>query len=237
MTALEIDDIHVYLGDSYVIQGTTLALAEGRTLAVIGRNGVGKTTLLRAVMGLTDAARRGAIRWSGADITRWPAWRRAHAGIGFVPQGRRIFPSLTVEENLRVASRTTAAGVPDWTLERIYALFPVLGERRGQPGTTLSGGEQQMLAIGRALAGNPRMILLDEPTEGLAPIMVERVLAALLEIKRSGQALLLVEQNHRFAAALADEVHVMQSGKLVAHTAGATAEEVAALAERYLGVG
>jgi branched-chain amino acid transport system ATP-binding protein len=165
--------------------------------------------------------------------------RRRYHPLADVPQGRRIFPSLTVEENLRVAARgaTAAADGSAWTLDRIYALFPVLRERRGQAGTALSGGEQQMLAIGRALAGNPRMILLDEPTEGLAPIMVERVLAALLEIKRSGQALLLVEQNHRFAAALADEVHVMQSGTLVAHAAGASHEEVAALAERYLGVG
>jgi branched-chain amino acid transport system ATP-binding protein len=237
VATLDIADVHVFLGDSYVIQGATLALDAGRTVAVIGSNGVGKTTLVRAVMGLTDPARRGAVRWRGADITRWPTWRRTHAGLGYVPQGRRIFPSLTVEENLRVALRQPTAASRPWTLERLYDTFPILAERRRQPGTTLSGGEQQMLAIARALAGNPDAILLDEPSEGLAPIVVERILGTLRALKEAGYAILLVEQNHRFVADLADEVYVMQAGRMVFHGPVASRDQVAALADRYLGVG
>jgi branched-chain amino acid transport system ATP-binding protein len=236
MAALDIADIHVFLGDSYIIQGASLALDSGRTVAVIGRNGVGKTTLVRSVMGLTDPARRGAIRWRGADITRWPTWRRTHAGLGYVPQGRRIFPSLSVEENLQVALRTATAAAPPWTLERIYGMFPILRERRRQPGTTLSGGEQQMLAIARALAGNPEAVLLDEPSEGLAPIMVERILEVLRTLKSAGYAFLLIEQNHRFVAELADEIYVMQAGRMVFHGSAMSRQQVEAVAERYLSI-
>nr|ART40308.1 K501 [uncultured bacterium] len=237
MAELRIDDVHVYLGDSYVVQGATLAVAEGKVVAVLGRNGVGKTTLLRAVMGLTEPARQGAIRWDGADITERPAWQRTHAGIGYVPQGRRIFPSLTVEENLLVAQRPPRPGVKPWTVERLYALFPNLRERRHQRGPALSGGEQQMLAIARALIGNPRIILLDEPTEGLAPIVIQRILEVLTEVRREGLSMLLVEQNFRFASALADEVAVMQAGRFVFQGERMTLDEVTRIAERYLGVG
>ena len=238
MAELRIDDVHVYLGDSYVIQGATLTVPEGRAVAVLGRNGVGKTTLLRAIMGLTEPARQGTIHWNATDVTALPAWQRTLTGIGYVPQGRRIFPSLSVEENLLVARRAAPAGTADaWTVEKIYALFPNLAERRHQRGPALSGGEQQMLAIARALIGNPRLILLDEPTEGLAPIVVQRILEVLKEVRRQGLAMLLIEQNFRFAAALADEVNVMQAGRFVFRGENMSLAQMTAIAERYLGVG
>jgi branched-chain amino acid transport system ATP-binding protein len=237
MAELRIDDVQIYLGDSYVVQGATLTVPEGRVVAVLGRNGVGKTTLLRAIMGLTEPARQGAILWDGADVTRRPAWQRTLAGIGYVPQGRRIFPSLTVEENLLVAKMPPRAGVAPWTVERLYTLFPNLAERRAQRGPALSGGEQQMLAIARALIGNPRLILLDEPTEGLAPIVIQRILEVLKEVRQQGLAMLLVEQNFRFAAALADEVNVMQAGRFVHRGENLSLSDITGLAERYLGVG
>ena len=237
MAELRIDNVQIYLGDSYVVQGATLAVPGGRVVAVLGRNGVGKTTLLRAIMGLTEPARQGAILWDGADVTRLPAWQRTLAGIGYVPQGRRIFPSLTVEENLLVAKKPPRPGVAPWTVEKLYALFPNLAERRAQRGPALSGGEQQMLAIARALIGNPRLILLDEPTEGLAPIVIQRILEVLKEVRQQGLAMLLVEQNFRFAAALADEVNVMQAGRFVHRGEHLSLAEITALAERYLGVG
>jgi branched-chain amino acid transport system ATP-binding protein len=237
MAALSIEDLHVYLGGSYVIQGATMTVGEGRSVAILGRNGVGKTTLLRAIMGLTEPARRGAIRWDGKDMTRWPAWQRTLSGIGYVPQGRRIFPSLSVEENLLVARKPAPEGIEPWTVETLYALFPNLRERRHQRGSALSGGEQQMLAIARALIGNPRLILLDEPTEGLAPIVIERILEVLGQVRRKGHAMLLVEQNFRVATALADEIRVMQAGRFVFHGEGMTLDAVTEVAERYLGVG
>jgi branched-chain amino acid transport system ATP-binding protein len=237
MARLELDDLHVFLGDSYVVQGISLAVAEGGSAAILGRNGVGKTTLLRAAMGLTERPRQGAVRWDKADVTGAPAWLRSKAGFGYVPQGRRIFPSLSVEENLRVARRAPRAGLEPWTIERLYRLFPNLAARRAQRASVLSGGEQQMLASGRALIGNPRLILLDEPTEGLSPAFVARVLEVLTEVRRAGLAVLLVEQNFRFAAALADDIHVMQAGRIVYRGEHLAEAELADLAERYLGVG
>lgn len=237
MADLNIQDLHVYLGDSYVIQGATLTVTEGRTVSLLGRNGVGKTTLLRAIMGLTDPARGGKITWDDADITGQPAWARTAAGIAYVPQGRRIFPSLSVEENLLVARRPARAGQDPWSIEQLYELFPNLRERRHQRGTALSGGEQQMLAISRALISNPRLVLLDEPTEGLAPIMVRRILEVVEEIRRRGLGLLLVEQNFRFATALSDEFAVMQAGRLVYRGQNLSEAEINSMAERYLSIG
>jgi branched-chain amino acid transport system ATP-binding protein len=237
MATLELDDIHVFLGDSYVVQGVSLTIAEGRSAAILGRNGVGKTTLLRAVIGLTRPPRQGAISWDGAELTRAPAWQRSAAGFGYVPQGRRVFPSLSVEENLRVARRMPRAGLEPWTIDKLYALFPNLAARRAQRASALSGGEQQMLAIGRALIGNPRIILLDEPTEGLAPAFVARILDVLKAVREAGLAIVLVEQNFRFAASLADEIHVMQAGRFVFRGENLSEAELADLAERYLGVG
>ena len=188
-------------------------------------------------MGLTAPARQGAIRWDGSDMTRLPAWQRTLAGIGYVPQGRRIFPSLSVEENLLVAQRDAPPGVEPWTVEKLFELFPNLRTRRHQRGTALSGGEQQMLAIARALIGNPRLILLDEPTEGLAPIVIDRIREVLGEVRRRGHAMLLVEQNFRFAAALADEIGVMQAGRFVYRGEGLDLAAVTEIAGRYLGLG
>jgi branched-chain amino acid transport system ATP-binding protein len=237
MAELKIRDLHVYLGDSYVVQGATLTVGEGQAVAVLGRNGVGKTTLLRAIMGLTDPVRQGSLHWEDVELTQQPAWLRNTAGIAYVPQGRRIFPSLSVEENLLVARRAASAGLEPWTIDNLYALFPNLRERRDQRGTALSGGEQQMLALARALIANPRLILLDEPTEGLAPIVVQRVLDVLREIHRKGLALLLVEQNFRFATSLTNDVVVMQAGRFVYRGEQMSSAEISNVAERYLGVG
>ena len=236
MAELQIRDLHVYLGDSYVVQGATLTVDEGQAVAVLGRNGVGKTTLLRAIMGLTDPVRQGSLRWDGVELTQQPAWSRNAAGIAYVPQGRRIFPSLSVEENLLVARRPARPGLESWTIEQLYTLFPNLRERRDQRGTALSGGEQQMLALARALIANPRLILLDEPTEGLAPIVVQRLLDVLKEIRRKGPGLLLVEQNFRFVAGLTDKIVVMQAGRFAYQGEHLTPDEISAIAERYLGV-
>ena len=236
MSRLQLDDLHVFLGDAHVIQGVSLSLEEGRTLAILGRNGVGKTTLLRAIMGLSGPPRRGAITWNGLALGPLPTWRRAHAGLGYVPQSRRIFASLSVEENLRVAQRPAEGAREAWSFARLYALFPNLYERRHERGSALSGGEQQMLAVARALMGNPRVIMLDEPTEGLAPALVARLLGALQDVKRAGQALLLVEQDFRFAGQLADAVQVMQAGRIVHSTNEVSDLSLAAIAERYLGL-
>ena len=236
MAELQIRDLHVYLGDSYVVQGATLTVDEGQAVAVLGRNGVGKTTLLRAIMGLTDPVRQGSLRWDGVELTQQPAWSRNAAGIAYVPQGRRIFPSLSVEENLRVARRAARPGLESWTIEQLYTLFPNLRERRNQRGTALSGGEQQMLALARALIANPRLILLDEPTEGLAPIVVQRLLEVLKEIRGKGPGLLLVEQNFRFAGGLTNKIVVMQAGRFAYQGEHLMPEEIYAVAERYLGV-
>ncbi len=237
MADLQIQDLHVYLGDSYVVQGASLTVREGQAVAVLGRNGVGKTTLMRAIMGLTDPIRQGGLLWDGADLARRAAHARTEVGIAYVPQGRRIFPSLSVEENLLVARCPARAGQEPWTIEQLYTLFPNLKRRRDQRGTSLSGGEQQMLALSRALIANPRLILLDEPTEGLAPIVVTQILEVLKEIRRKGLGLLLVEQNFRFATGLTDDVAVMQAGRIVHHGQNMTPEQIADIAKRYLGIG
>jgi branched-chain amino acid transport system ATP-binding protein len=228
---LEVEDVHTYYGASHVLQGITLCVAEGEVLAILGRNGVGKTTLVRSIIGFTPP-RRGAVRFRGTDITRWPPYRMVAAGLALVPQGRRVFPSLTVRENLDVARRAGGR----WTLGRVEALFPRLAERARNRADKLSGGEQQMLAIGRALMTDPRLLLLDEPTEGLAPLLVREVGRVLGELKREGLSILLVEQNLPLALSVADHAHILSRGQIV-HSSGpaelAADEEVKS---RYLGV-
>ncbi|HTM62664.1 MAG TPA: ABC transporter ATP-binding protein [Burkholderiales bacterium] len=225
---LELRDVRAGYGDAVVLDGISLAVGEKRSLAILGRNGVGKSTLLLTIMGYTRL-HRGAVSWKGQDISRLPPHRRARLGIGWVAQEREIFPSLNVEENLCVAARAGA-----WTLERVYALFPRLKERRANLGNQLSGGEQQMLAIARALMTNPALLLLDEPLEGLAPIIVEELVRALRNIEDT--AMILVEQHAEIALSLTEQAIVIERGR-VAH-AGASTELMAnaALLERYVGV-
>jgi len=232
---LEIEDIHTYYGHSYVLQGLSLRVAAGEIVAVLGRNGVGKTTLMRSIIGFSPP-QRGRIRFSGRDITGLPPQQIARGGIALVPQGRRIFGSLSVDETLSLASHLkrydTAAR--SWSLQQVYAAFPRLAERRDQRAVSLSGGEQQMLATGRALVGNPALVLLDEPTEGLSPLLVRELQRVLRTLKAGGVTLLLVEQRLKFALALADRVYLMNKGQIVHETtpAGLSAD----MRQRYLGI-
>jgi branched-chain amino acid transport system ATP-binding protein len=212
MAILEVDDIHTYYGDAYVLQGLSLKLEQGQILGLLGRNGVGKTTLVNSIVGFTPP-RRGRIVFKGADITHIPSFETVRTGMGLVPQGRRVFPTLSVEENLTVAERSFDRH--GWNLERVYALFPRLRERRSQRARTLSGGEQQMLAIGRGLMTNPDCLIMDEPSEGLAPIIIQGVWEAIGRLKEEGLSILLVEQNAALALKLVDYVHVMSKGQVV----------------------
>ncbi|MGH7383845.1 MAG: ABC transporter ATP-binding protein [Candidatus Rokuibacteriota bacterium] len=229
--ALEVEGIHTYYGGSHVLQGVSLRVDPGEVLAILGRNGMGKTTLIRSIVGFTPP-RQGRIRYRDTDIMRLPAFRMVELGMALVPQGRRVFPSLSVRENLDVARR----GNGRWSLEAVYALFPRLRERAGNRANKLSGGEQQMLAIGRALMSNPELLLMDEPTEGLAPLLVREVGRVIAELKRSGLSILLVEQNLALALSVADRVHVLGRGQIV-HT-GTPAELMGndEVKTRYLGV-
>ena len=229
--ALEVEGIHTYYGESHVLHGISLRVDPGEVLGILGRNGMGKTTLVRSIVGFTPP-RAGHVRYKNADITRLPSFRMVELGMALVPQGRRVFPSLSVRENLEVARRGTGR----WSLEQVYALFPRLRERAANRANKLSGGEQQMLAIGRALMSNPELLLLDEPTEGLAPLLVREVGRVIAELKRSGLSILLVEQNLALALSVADRVHVLSRGQIV-HT-GTPGELMGNedVKTRYLGV-
>jgi branched-chain amino acid transport system ATP-binding protein len=209
---LHVDDIHTYLGESYVIQGVSLTVPAGKVVALLGRNGAGKTTTLRSVMGMARP-RRGRVTFDGRDIGALATFEVARAGIAFVQETRAIFPSLTVEENLAIAARGVPAGGA-WTMPRIFDEFPNLAERRRNGGTQLSGGEQQMLAIARALISNPRLLLLDEPSEGLAPLIVRRIADIIGTLKRAGMTMLLVEQNFALATEVADTIVVLGKGRV-----------------------
>jgi branched-chain amino acid transport system ATP-binding protein len=207
---LSLDGIVAGYGETVVLEEVGLRLPDGGTLAVLGRNGVGKTTLLATIMGHTRL-HRGRLAWDGRDLAGMPVHRRARSGIGYVPQEREIFPSLTVEENLTVAERGGS-----WTKERVYDLFPGLAARRRNGGNQLSGGEQQMLAVGRALMGDPRLLLMDEPLEGLAPVIVDTLMAAMRRLKEeAGLAILLVEQHAARALAFAEAALVLDRGRIV----------------------
>ena len=231
---LQVEDIHTYYGASHVLQGMSLTVERGEVVAVIGRNGVGKTTLVRSIVGLTPP-RRGRIMFKDTEITHMPAHRIARMGVGLVPQGRRIFPSLSVREHLEVGARHRG-GAAQWTLDRMIALFPNLAERLGQTANKLSGGEQQMLAAGRALVGNPDLLLMDEPTEGLAPLMVRELGRLVATLKESGASILLVEQQLAFVLRHADRVYVVSKGQIVHHCRPAELAEDHETKSRYLGV-
>ncbi len=209
---LRVDDIHTYLGDSHVIQGVSLEVPVGKVLALLGRNGAGKTTTLRSIMRMVRP-RRGRVTFDGRDISAMSTVEVARSRIAFVQETRAIFPSLSVEENLAIAARPAADG-GGWTMQRLFDAFPVLAQRRRNGGMQLSGGEQQMLAIARALISNPRLLLLDEPSEGLAPLVIRQIADIIADLKRAEMTMLLVEQNFALATELADRIVVLGKGRV-----------------------
>jgi branched-chain amino acid transport system ATP-binding protein len=210
---LDVDGLHTYYGDSHVLQGVTLGVGRGAVTTVLGRNGVGKTTLCRSVIGLTPA-RSGRVVLEGVDIARMAPHRIFRRGVSLVPQGRHVFASLTVRENLAISARPSTDG-RRWNVEQVFGAFPGLAERQHHRGNELSGGEQQMLAIARALVANPAVLIMDEPTEGLAPAIVAEVAALIRRLKDEGVSVLLVEQNAAFAVNVADYAYVMSQGRIV----------------------
>jgi branched-chain amino acid transport system ATP-binding protein len=233
--ALALSGVDALYGDSHVLHGVSFALRSGRVLALLGRNGAGKTTCLNVIVGFL-IPRAGDIRLSGESIARLAPETIARKGIGFVPQGRRVFASLTVREHLLVARRPRADGAAGWTIDRVFELFPGLASRQRQAAGSLSGGEQQMLAIGRALMGNPRVLLMDEPSEGLAPVIVTELGRTIARLKQEGQSILLVEQNVNLAFSLADDVVLLNTGRVVFTGASADARDDRALIAQHLGV-
>jgi branched-chain amino acid transport system ATP-binding protein len=227
---LEVDGVHTYYGESHILHGVSLRVATGEAVALLGRNGAGKTTMIRSIVGFTPP-REGRILFENEAVHRWPAYRIARRGVALVPQGRRIFAPLSVRENLLLGARQDG-----WTLERVFELFPRLRERANQPGGTLSGGEQQMLAIGRALLTNGRLLLLDEPSEGLAPIIVREIGRILKALRSERLSILLVEQNYHLAFQVADRVYVMNKGQIVYEGTPASLEAAEDVKRRYLGV-
>ncbi|HZD70668.1 MAG TPA: ABC transporter ATP-binding protein [Actinomycetes bacterium] len=210
---LSVEQVHTFRGQSYVLQGVTLQVPDGACTTLLGRNGMGKTTLIRSLMGLTPP-RSGHIRLNGVELSGREPFEIAQMGLALVPQGRHIFPSLTVEENLRLGQRKASNGQA-WDLDRVYEVFPNLKQRRQNRGGELSGGEQQMLAIGRALMTNPRILLMDEPSEGLAPVIVERVEKVIRALREQELSILLVEQNYRLGVAMADHLYILSKGVVV----------------------
>jgi branched-chain amino acid transport system ATP-binding protein len=210
MSALDVRELQTFYGKSHILHSVALSVSEGRIAALLGRNGAGKSTTLRSVIGLTPP-RSGSIRVAGQECAGWPPFRIAALGVGFVPEGRRVFASLTVDENLHVPRQSPGP----WTIARVYELFPRLAERRGNLGRQLSGGEQQMLAIGRALLLNPKLLLLDEPSQGLAPRIVQEVFQVIVRLRGEGMAILLVEQNVRATVQIADAAFVLDDGRIV----------------------
>jgi len=231
---LDLLDIHTYYGESYVLRGVSLGVSEGSVVALLGRNGMGKTTTIRSIIGLTPP-RRGRVLYREKEMTALPPEKIAKLGIGLVPQGRYIFSSLSVTENLTMAAR--GAGKADsWSLDEVYSLFPILNERSSCRGTLLSGGEQQMLAIGRALMTNPRLLLMDEPSEGLAPLIVKEVGRIIYQLKQKGFSILLVEQNLPMALKVADYLYILSNGKIVYDSTPDQLRSNDEVKARYIGV-
>jgi branched-chain amino acid transport system ATP-binding protein len=228
---LVVEDVHGYYGTAHVVQGVNFTMG-AEPVALIGRNGMGKSTLCLAITGLLGAA-TGSVRLQGEELMGKPAYKVASAGIGYVPQGRRLFESLTVDEHLEIVGASSKA---EWTPERVYELFPRLAERRRVSGTSLSGGEQQMLAIGRALVTNPTVLIMDEPSEGLAPTIVEDLVQTIKDLAAAGMGLLVVEQNLGVATSLADRQLVMVTGTIATETTAAELRDDPAAQRRYLGV-
>jgi branched-chain amino acid transport system ATP-binding protein len=214
---MEVKDIHSYYGKSHILHGVSLELKEGELVCLLGRNGVGKSTTLKSIMGIVRPT-HGSIRFDGKELVGSQPYQVARLGVGYVPEDRRIFKSLTVHENLLMGTqkaKNSNAAEKAWTIERIYEIFPNLRERRGNKGSHLSGGEQQMLTVARTLMGNPKLILVDEPTEGLAPLIVKDVLEMLSAVQKSGVTVLMVEQNFKAAIKVADRFYIMAKGQMV----------------------
>jgi branched-chain amino acid transport system ATP-binding protein len=217
MNALTAEGLHTFYGKSHILNGVSIDVADGKITTLLGRNGAGKTTTLRSLLGLTPP-REGRVTCFGKETTRWPTYRVAALGVGYVPEGRKIFPNLSVDDNLLVPLQRPGP----WTVARVYQLFPRLAERRGNRGRQLSGGEQEMLSIGRALLLNPKLLILDEPSQGLAPLIVREVFRVVARMRDEGISVLLVEQNVRMSLEISDHVYVLDDGKVV-HSGAAAA--------------
>ncbi len=232
---IELHDIHTWYGDSYILRGVNLRVPDASIVALLGRNGMGKTTTIRSIMGLTPP-KKGSIVYNGHELVGLPPYKIARLGIGLIPQGRLIFSSLSVIENLRMAARTSGKKDP-WTVEKVFTVFPKLSERRKNKGNLLSGGEQQMLTIARALMTNPDLLLFDEPSEGLAPVVVDEVFRVIRELKAAGQSILLVEQDFSMAMSVADYAYIMSRGAIVYESTPDKLIDNESVKSMYLGVG
>ena len=236
MPMLELHQVETFYGVSQALFGVAIAIEAGEVVTLMGRNGMGKTTTVRSIMGL-QPPRNGVVRFRGRDVTGWPSHRIARLGIGYVPEGRRVFANLTVRENLLATAANHAGAQEPWTVERVMALFPRLAERRDQYARTLSGGEQQMLAIGRALMTNPLFMILDEATEGLAPLIREEIWTVLeTNLREAGQAILVIDKHPQAMARIADRHYVIEKGRIVWSGTSAALLADQAMLERYLGV-
>jgi branched-chain amino acid transport system ATP-binding protein len=231
---LQVAGLHAYYGSARALEDVTFTMTT-ESIAIVGRNGMGKTTLCNAIMGISPPRAEGSIRFEGEELVGMPSHKIARRGVGYVPQGRRLFPSLTVDQHLKIAARGAPAN-GGWTRERVYELFPRLAERKGNGGAQLSGGEQQMLAIGRALVTNPRILVMDEPSEGLAPAVIEGLIETFEHLEEEGLAILLIEQNLGVATALAERQLVMIGGSIAAETTASALSGDPELQRRYLGV-
>jgi branched-chain amino acid transport system ATP-binding protein len=232
---LEVSELDAYYGSARALEGVTFTMSR-ESIAIVGRNGMGKTTLCNAIMGISPPRAEGSIRFHGEELVGVPSHKIARRGLGYVPQGRRLFPSLTVDQHLKIAERGASNGGSAWTRERVYELFPRLAARKSNGGAQLSGGEQQMLAIGRALVTNPRILVMDEPSEGLAPTVIEGLIETFKHLEEEGLAILLIEQNLGVATALAKRQLVMIGGTIAAETTASALADDPDLQRRYLGV-
>lgn len=234
-TMLELNEINTFYGKAHILHDLSFKVAAGEVVALLGRNGAGKTTTMRTIMQLARP-QSGTVQFEGNDITRWATHKVAQAGIGYVPEERRIFGDLTVMENLEVGRQPVRDGLPAWTVEHLFELFPNLAERRDNRGKQMSGGEQQMLTIARTLMGNPKLLLLDEPSEGIAPVIVEQMAQTLLEIKAKGLTVLLSEQNLHFARIVADRAIIIEGGSAVFDSTFEDLETRPEIRDQYLSV-
>jgi branched-chain amino acid transport system ATP-binding protein len=232
---LEITGLNAFYGSAQALEDVTFTMTR-ESIAIVGRNGMGKTTLCNAIMGISPPRAEGSIRFDGEELVGKPSHRIARRGVGYVPQGRRLFPSLTVDQHLKIATRGASTNGNAWTRERVYELFPRLAQRKANGGAQLSGGEQQMLAIGRALVTNPRILVMDEPSEGLAPTVIEGLIETFKHLEEEGLAILLIEQNLGVATVLAERQLVMIGGSIAAETTASALAGDSELQRRYLGV-